>query len=144
MSKNLNTLLNDKNKGKSESRSLLTTLFRQILKDLSILPSQWYDLCNKYYRSPVSSVKKNTRDIGQARNNLSRVIAEDEISWKTFIKAVCILGPKSIKLSCELEWGNGTKTIHEASMGNDVYIFSKVEEIKARRAAAEEELQNES
>lgn len=139
MSKNLNDMLNDKNKNKESSGSLLTTLFRQILKDNAVLPTQWYDMCNRYYRSPLSTVKKNTKDIGQARNNLSRVIAMDLISWKTFIRAVSILGPKSIKLTCELDWGNGRVTKSSATMGNDVYNYSRVEEIRAELKAAEEE-----
>lgn len=132
-------MLNDKNKNKESSGSLLTTLFRQILKDNAVLPTQWYDMCNRYYRSPLSTVKKNTKDIGQARNNLSRVIAMDLISWKTFIRAVSILGPKSIKLTCELDWGNGRVTKSSATMGNDVYNYSRVEEIRAELKAAEEE-----
>ncbi len=135
MSKRLNDLLNDKTKGKSRSKSLLTTLFRQILDDLAIMPTQWYELCNKYYRSPVSTVKKNTRDISQARNNLSRVITEDNISWKTFIRAVCILGPRSIKLTCKLEWRNGTTTTHEAKMGNDIYVMTRMAELKEEQEA---------
>lgn len=135
MSKNLNDLLNDETKGKTESRSLLTTLFRQILEDLAILPTHWYEQCNKYFRSPISSVGKNTRDISQARNNLSRVISQDVITWRTFIRAVSILGPKSIKLTCELDWGNDRVTRHTAQMGNDVYIANRMNELREARDA---------
>lgn len=127
MSKDFRALLKDEDKKTNESKSLLTTLFRKMLSDLDITPSRWNDLCNKYFRSGFSSVRKNSRDVGNARNNLSRLVAADNISYNNFIRSIKILRPLKIKLTLELTWRNGLVTKHSAESGNELSVLDKIE-----------------
>lgn len=127
MSKNLYSLLGDDKKKVGESRSLLTALFRVMLADLNVTSTRWNDLCNKYFRSHLSSVPKNSRDVGNARNNLSRLISNDNISWRNFIQAIKILRPTKIKLTLELTWPGDITTTHVAESGNEVAILAEIE-----------------
>ena len=118
MNKNLSRILDSADKRAGETNNLLARLLRQIMADLAITPIEWNKLINRYYHSRYSRARKNARDIASDKNNFNRAIAKEQVSWRNLFKAICIFGPKSIKLTIEFEWSNGKGTTHSVKTTN--------------------------
>jgi hypothetical protein len=63
-----------------------------------------------FLQSPFSRVPKNAKDIGQERNNFNRAISRSSMTWKTFQKAVQVMGPIRYRITIDMEWRGGIKT----------------------------------
>ncbi len=118
MNKDLSRILVSADKRAGETNHLLARLLRQVMADLAISPIEWNELINRYYRSRYSRTRKNARDIASDKNNFNRAIAKEQVSWRNLFKAICIFGPKSIKLTIEFEWSNGKSTTHHVKTSN--------------------------
>lgn len=120
MSRELKTLLEDKDKKIPEAKTALSKLWRQILRDHNVGVARWNQLVQEFFRSKYSRTAKNTKDIGQDRNNLSRAIAKDDVSWYNFMRALMILRPVTIKIDITLTWRNKKSTVHTVDIRNPV------------------------
>lgn len=120
MSRELKTLLEDKDKKIPEAKTALSKLWRQILRDHNVGVARWNQLVQEFFRSKYSRTAKNTKDIGQDRNNLSRAIAKDDVSWYNFMRALMILRPVTIKIDITLTWRNNKATVHTVEIRNPV------------------------
>lgn len=120
MSRELKTLLEDKDKKIPEAKTALSKLWRQILRDHNVGVARWNQLVQEFFRSKYSRTAKNTKDIGQDRNNLSRAIAKDDVSWYNFMRALMILRPVTIKIDITLTWRNKKATVHTVEIRNPV------------------------
>lgn len=120
MSRELKTLLEDKDKKIPEAKTALSKLWRQILRDHNVGVARWNQLVQEFFRSKYSRTAKNTKDIGQDRNNLSRAIAKDDVSWYNFMRALMILRPVTIKIDITLTWRNKKSTVHTVEIRNPV------------------------
>lgn len=110
MSKEQRRMMDDPNRLVQESANPLTRLFRLILAKQDIGASQWNRRLTTFLKSPFSRVPKNAKDIGQERNNFNRAISRSSMTWKTFQKAVQVIGPLRYRITIDMEWRNGSKT----------------------------------
>jgi len=111
MSKEQRRMMDDENKLLQEARNPLTKLFRLILRELHIEAKPWNRRLTAFLSSPLSRVPKNAKDIGQERNNFNRAIAKPHITFKTFQKAIQILGPVRYSMSITMTMRDG-REIH--------------------------------
>lgn len=93
MAKEQIRMMSARDKLVGEARNPLTKLFRLLLSELQVSPESWNNRLTLFLNSRLSRVRKTAKDIGQERNNFNRAIAKNEITWKTFQKAVMIMGP---------------------------------------------------
>lgn len=110
MSKEQRRMMDDAQRLVGESANPLTRLFRLILRDENIGASQWNRRLTQFLKSPFSRVPKNAKDIGQERNNFNRAISRSSMTWKTFQKAVQVIGPLRYRITIDMEWRKGIKT----------------------------------
>lgn len=118
MNKQFSDLLQAEDKKFKEAENIPAKLFRIILMDMNILPGRWEALTNAYYQSSYSRVKKNKADIASDKNNFNRAMAEPNVTWRNFLKALFILAPKKIRFDVRLTWSNDITTIHSVEQVN--------------------------
>lgn len=109
MSKEQREMMDSEDKLVGESGNPLTYLFRMVLgiKELKVNSSNWNARLTRFLNSPWSRVPKNSKDIGQERNNFNRAIAKAEVTFRTFQKAIQILGPVRYSMSIRMEMRGG-------------------------------------
>lgn len=110
MSREQRRMMDAKDKLVSQSDNPLTKLFRKILEERQIGTVIWNRRLTNYLKSAFSRVPKNAKDIGQERNNFNRAISRSKMTWKTFQKAVQVIGPIRYRITIDMEWRGGTKT----------------------------------
>lgn len=110
MSKEQRRMMADKKKLVHESANPLTKLFRKVLEERNIGSIQWNNALTKFLDGPMSRVPKNAKDIGQERNNFNRAIARTSMTWKTFQKAIQIMGCVRYRITIDMEWRSGERT----------------------------------
>ena len=121
MSKEQVRMMNARDKLVEESQTPLTRLFRLLLGKMEIGPEKWNTRLTLFLKSPLSRVRKTAKDIGQERNNFNRAIAKRDVTWKTFQKAVQIIGPKRYSMSITMELKDGSLITVETPMGKNPY-----------------------
>lgn len=109
MSREQKRLMEDPDKLLREARSPLTALFRQVLVHQRVDAVNWNRRLTTYLNSHHSACPKNAKDIGQERNNFNRAIAKTEITFRTFHKAIHILGPVKYSMTLTLIDNKGVK-----------------------------------
>lgn len=92
------------------SANPLTKLFRGILLDRNIGSITWNRRLTMFLKSAFSRVPKNAKDIGQERNNFNRAVSRPSMTWKTFQKAVQVIGPVRYRITIDMEWRDKTIT----------------------------------
>ncbi|MNP88983.1 hypothetical protein D3C85_13770 [compost metagenome] len=109
MSKEQRDMMDSEDKRVDAAKSPLTHLFRMVLaiKELKVSSSNWNTRLTRFLHSPWSRVPKNSKDIGQERNNFNRAIARSQITFRTFQKAIQILGPVRYSMSISMEMRDG-------------------------------------
>jgi hypothetical protein len=121
MSKEQRRMMDDENKLLREAANPLTHLFRKILRELGIEAKPWNRRLTAFLSSPLSRVPKNAKDIGQERNNFNRAIAKKQITFKTFQKAVQILGPVRYSMSITMVMRDGREVTVNTDMFKNPY-----------------------
>jgi len=129
MSKEQRKMMDEPNKLITEAGDPLTKLFRLILRELGVDAPQWNRRLTKFLSSHLSRVPKNAKDIGQERNNFNRAIAKRHITFKTFQKAVQILGPIRYSMSITMEMRDGRTIEIATDMGKNPY--AKLDDLSA-------------
>jgi hypothetical protein len=124
MNKDLTRIFDSGDKRVGETNHLLASLYRKIIMDLNLRIREWDSALNRYYKSPMSRVRRNARDIASDKNNFNRAIAKDKISWNNFFKAICIMGPEWIGIEITLRWKNGKTTSHSVGTSNPMASLS--------------------
>lgn len=110
MSREQRKMMDAEDKLEGESANPLTKLFRRLLAAEQIKPTTWNNRLTMFLNSAFSRVPKNARDIGQERNNFNRAIARPSMTWKTFQKAIQIMGCVQYRITIDMEWRGGRKT----------------------------------
>lgn len=130
MSKEQQRMMEDRDKLLGETTHPLTKLFRLILRDWptggsdwegGVEAKNWNMRLTRFLKSPLSRCPKNPKDIGQERNNFNRAIAKREITFKTFQKALQILGPVRYSMGVTLELRSGEVIRIETPMAKNPY-----------------------
>jgi hypothetical protein len=121
MSKEQRRMMDDKEKLLKEAANPLTYLFRKVLLELGVEAKPWNRRLTAFLSSPLSRVPKNAKDIGQERNNFNRAIAKKEITFKTFQKAVQILGPQRYSMSITMIMRDGREVKIATEMFKNPY-----------------------
>lgn len=110
MSKDQRKMMDDKRKLVHESANPVTLLFRLILEEIDLGAGEWNRKLTMFLNSHLSRVPKNAKDIGQERNNFNRAISRRAMTWKTFQKAIQIMGPLRYRITIDMEWRKGPIT----------------------------------
>lgn len=110
MSKEQRKMMDDQRKLVHESANPVTLLFRLILEDIDLGSISWNRKLTTFLNSHFSRTPKNPKDIGQERNNFNRAISRPAMTWKTFQKAIQIMGPLRYSITIDMEWPTGVKT----------------------------------
>ncbi len=129
MSKEQVRMMNDDDKLIKEANNPLTDLFRRVLKEMGVEAQAWNQRLTRFLKSPLSRVPKNAKDIGQERNNFNRAIAKRHITFKTFHKAIQILGPVKYSMSITMVMRDGSEI--KVSTGMMENSYSKIDSLVA-------------
>lgn len=129
MSKEQVRMMNDDDKLIKEANNPLTDLFRRVLKEMGVEAQAWNQRLTRFLKSPLSRVPKNAKDIGQERNNFNRAIAKRHITFKTFHKAIQILGPVKYSMSITMVMRDGNEI--KVSTGMMENSYSKIDSLSA-------------
>jgi hypothetical protein len=129
MSKEQVRMMIAKDKLVKEADNPLTKLFRLILVEVDMGPDRWNRRLTLFLKSRLSRVRKTAKDIGQERNNFNRAIAKREITWKTFQKAVQILGPLEYSMDATLILRDGRKI--KVSSGRIQNPYTEIDSVQA-------------
>jgi len=122
-------MMDDQDKLLKEAGNPLTKLFRLVLRELGIEAKPWNRRLTAFLSSPLSRVPKNAKDIGQERNNFNRAIAKKHITFKTFQKAVQILGPVKYSMSITMVMRDGRSIEVSTEMFKNPY--SAIDDLSA-------------
>jgi hypothetical protein len=129
MSKEQVRMMNDDDKLIKEAGNPLTNLFRRVLKEMRVETQSWNRRLTTFLQSHLSRVPKNAKDIGQERNNFNRAIAKRHITFKTFQKAIQILGPLKYSMSITLVMRDGKELTVSTGLINNPY--SQIDSLNA-------------
>lgn len=117
--KDLFKLLTSPDKGVSRtfgSKSLLSRLFRQLMKDLNVGPERFGALMRDYINDPRNHIPRNRKDMTSARGNLGAALSKPQMTWKVFCKGLAFLKIWKIDIAIRVYHSNGKKTDHYTSM----------------------------
>jgi len=92
----------------------LSKHFHRLVLELGITPTQWEELMDKYIATHHASADATVRDLIHLRANLTLNLLAPEMSWKTFVKGLKMLGQNDIILSSPLR--AGARLYSEASL----------------------------
>lgn len=129
MAKEQIRMMNDGDKLIKEAGNPLTSLFRRVLKEMRVETQSWNRRLTTFLQSPLSRVPKNAKDIGQERNNFNRAIAKRHITFKTFQKAIQILGPLKYSMSITMQMRDGSEVTVSTGLINNPY--SQIDSLNA-------------
>ena len=90
----------------------LAKLFRTILSDLNITPLKLAQYLNEYIQKQKLLAHKTLVSKIPTFNNLFKPIFADELSFKTFLKALKILNVTKIEIPIKLYHAHKNPTIH--------------------------------
>lgn len=135
MSKEQRRMMEADDKLVNEAANPLTKLFRKILESRDIGSQMWNRRLTMFLQSPFSRVPKNAKDIGQERNNFNRAISRSSMTWKTFQKAVQVIGPIRYRITIDMEWRGGhTTTVDTGFVKNPL---AEIDSLTNRKSAEE-------
>lgn len=106
MKKERNELLSSADKGCWESKGVLAFLFRSMLKELRIGPSEWQNLMNRWLNDPTNGVPDNPKDRSTSRGNLDKALTNDAMTYLMFNKGVRFLSYLLSYVRIEVHFGD--------------------------------------
>lgn len=112
--KTFRQIVNNPETGKDEVENLLAHLFRDILLAHSPSVDSLDRKMEQYYQKVYGGDK---RLIAQEKNNLSRALTRNSISWDRFETLIQLLGCDTYKVRVEMTYGEKTYT-SEVSVRN--------------------------
>ncbi len=66
-----------------------------------------------YLEDPKNGIPQNKKEKTSARGNITKEIGKPSITWKTFIKALRIIGVEKFKIRITIIYRDNTETSHE-------------------------------
>lgn len=95
-------MLDQDDKGISESQNILTTVFRRLLKAEDVGVVKWNQLMHIATRGANAKIPEGKKR-SMARGNLDKELHYDKMTWDVFIKALQFLLYRKVKITFELE-----------------------------------------
>lgn len=117
---NIVRVFNSHNKEINSVTSVLSKLFRIVAADLGIRYTDYNRMVNQWLDDPLYGVQNDTKRRSTVRGNLNKEIVRPEMSFRTFLKALCACtGTESVKISLSLKRkGSKMTTDHEITIPN--------------------------
>lgn len=110
-------LFKDPDYGVSRSRDILTSLWRQMLRDLNIGPLAISDKMSAFMKNPRNKQLMRGRSMQSLRGNMRKeLLKKDHLSWRWFERGIYLLAPKAATFQVILEWPSGEKTVHQRTI----------------------------
>ena len=110
----LEPILADMKKKQHETSStaggILSRLWRLVMSDLKISPMKFNELITSYLR--VIHPGDNHVSANNARGSYNKKLAGKELSWKTFLEGLRIMGAYKVEISLKLTKIDGHESIH--------------------------------
>lgn len=100
----------------SGANGVLSRLFRQMVLDLGIGPSQFGSLLQDYILDARHGVPNNRKDQTSQRGNLTKEFSRPQMTWKVFCKALRFLQVLKIDIIIKAHHENGMTTIHSTAV----------------------------
>lgn len=109
-------LLSTSDKMLPHAHGLLARLWRLVLFELHITPAYWTHSLDKYSIAKNNGIENTPHAIRNYRNNISRQLADTDITFNKFIEGLKIIGVIRFKLTITLYHKNREITEHSVSM----------------------------
>lgn len=116
MSRDIQSLLRNPDKGVERAYGVLPKLFRNILADLKVDNSQFNLLMSNYLNNPRNGFSHDPKKRSSERSNLMKEIVRSSMTFKVFLKCIKFLSPLEAKLTITLKFRDHT-TIHDFNLG---------------------------
>lgn len=117
--KQLEGMLEDKDKSVGEATGILSRLFRQILADQNVTAMLWNKMMNAYLDDPRNRVPRDSRGRSSHRGNLNKELLKPNMTWNNFIKGIYFLNPVWAEFKITLKWRTGRYTEHRIAIGEE-------------------------
>ena len=113
-------MLSSETKEIGSATSVLSKLFRIILADLNIKPSDYNRLVNQWLDDPNHGILDDPKKRSTIRGNLNKEIVRPDMSMRTFLKALsAATGTQRVTFSLTLHRKNSKReTHHEITIPN--------------------------
>jgi hypothetical protein len=96
------------------SGSILSSMFRSILKELNISALRFDRLLTDYINK--AKLTNNVKEVSSQRGNLKKELLKTTMSWKVFIKALVFLNVRRFDMTVRLYHDNGMVTEHHKTV----------------------------
>lgn len=111
MTDKINRLLSLPDKGRMKAVGELTRLWRDILAERQIGPLHWGKLMVDHINKSHGRSKTHSKQRSTERGNLNRQLAQNNLSWRMFRRAIRFLNPKKSWVEFHTEWDEGPNTV---------------------------------
>lgn len=125
MSRNFRDMLEAPDKRIGDAKNILARLFRGILMEHGIMPSQWDAMVDRYFRSRLSRTPKDSKAINQDKYNFIRALEKDKLSIGRFETAINILGAESVEFMLTMNWRGKAPSKHKVLIRNPLVDLIK-------------------
>lgn len=116
MSREIQSLLRNPDKGVQRAYGILPKLFRNILADLNVDNSKFELLMKKYLNDPRNGFSNDPKKRSSERSNLMKEVVRSTMTFKVFIKCIRFLSPLEAKITVTLKFKERT-TYHDFNLG---------------------------
>lgn len=120
-------LLLDEQKLKGKTTHPLAYMFRDMMLEHGILPSEWEARIDNFYRRMYTNARGEIDlvKVNQEKSNLMRALCKDTIPWNRFNTACQLMGAESYTLTLTLNYANGHKAEHKVKLRNRAADMAK-------------------
>lgn len=124
-------LLNLPDKGLSSAKNDLSWKMRHILLTRKVTPARWGGLFSQWLNKQDHRPDKGRSQRSSIAGNTLKALANDSITWNTWLRFLQIMAPKAVKDVQYIHWDKGVVTVHEVYLyTSDNLGIGSIEEIK--------------
>jgi len=116
-------ILTDNTREIEDAKNVPARLFRQILFDRRIGPSEALQLMHAWIADPKNHVPQTLRGASYVRGNLIKEFSNPKMSWKVFIKALRWLRLPKVTFIARCHWSE--TEFSDVSVSAQFYQFTK-------------------
>lgn len=110
--------------------SILSSVFRSILKDLKIGGERFNTLIHKYIVR--ANIPMNLKEVSSVRGNLKKELLKSAMTWKVFVKGISFLNVWKFEFTIRLYHMNGMVTDHSKTVVLDTVDQEIMENIQPK------------
>lgn len=112
----LDEIMASEDKAVFEANGALSKLFRKILLDLNVTQNRCGILLEQYLNDPKNGIPRNGKERSTARGNITKGLADDDMTWKVFLTNLRVLKPLKVEINVSLHWPRKVITHHSINI----------------------------